>query len=111
VSAREYDEGLVDGMVVAARGISGEIRDILDELRKGVEKDQRIIADLKYRKAELEKRLLATRRAYAEGARDERARCIAELERERANGFGTGTWGGGRDAGLGWAIDALKARR
>jgi septal ring factor EnvC (AmiA/AmiB activator) len=39
-----------------------EIRDMLDELRRGVEKDQRIIADLKYRKAELERRLLEAQR-------------------------------------------------
>lgn len=39
----------------------GEVWERLEDLRRGVEKDQRIIADLKFRKAELERMLLEAR--------------------------------------------------
>lgn len=62
---------------------------LLQKLRRGVEKQEQIIADMKFRKKELEKALLEARR-WESGARDasakaERERCVAELAKLAAD--------------------------
>lgn len=88
--------------------IAEDIWIMMDELRKGVEKDQRIIADLKFRKAELERMLLEARRRRDAG----RGQCIAELERDFATAKGgDDAFSRGWDGGFQDAIYILKARR